>query len=301
MENAKILVTGATGTTGGSAIQTLLQLKVPVRALVRETDARSEQLSAQGAEIVQGDLTDFESVSKALKGITGAYFVYPIQVPGLLEATAFFAQAAIEEGVRSIVNMSQITARRVAKSHAARNHWFAERLLDRSGIPVTHLRPTLFSEWLTYVAGAIKEKSILPLGFGDGRYAPIAGEDIGRVIAAILNSPTEHAGKVYPLYGPKELSQYDVAELLTKALGRKITYVPMEIDAFVALLKDMGFNGHFQQHMANVAQDCRDGVCSGTNDLVQKITGQGPLGMTDYIAKNKALFIKSEKTNEVAA
>jgi hypothetical protein len=42
-------------------------------------------------EIVQGDLSDFEAVSEALKGITAAYFVFPIRVPGILESTAFFA------------------------------------------------------------------------------------------------------------------------------------------------------------------------------------------------------------------
>jgi uncharacterized protein YbjT (DUF2867 family) len=61
-----ILITGATGTTGSTAIKTLLELKVRVRALVHKKDARSEQLSAQGVEIVQGDLFDFETVSEAL-------------------------------------------------------------------------------------------------------------------------------------------------------------------------------------------------------------------------------------------
>src|SRR5271170_1803340 len=182
MSNKKILITGATGATGSSSIETLLALKIPVRAFVHKRDARSEQFSAQGVEVVQGDLSDFETVSEALTGVTGAYFVYPIQVPGLLEATAFFAQAAIEEGVGAIVNMSQITAKRLAKSHAARNHWLAERLWDRSGIPVTHLWPTLFAEWLTYLSRAIREQNILPLPFGEARYAPIAAEDLGRVI-----------------------------------------------------------------------------------------------------------------------
>jgi NAD(P)H dehydrogenase (quinone) len=290
MKNRKILVTGATGATGGSAITKLLELKIPVRALVHKADARSEQLRASGAEIIQGNLADFEAVNEALKGITGAYFVFPIQVPGILEATAFFAQAAIEQGVSSIVNMSQISARRTAKSHAAQNHWIAERLLDRSGIPLTHLRPTLFAEWLMYQSQTIREKHIIPLAFGNARYAPIAGEDLGRIIAAILNDPTDHAGKTYPLYGSKELSQYDIAEILTQVLGKKITYVPMEIDAFKQMLKEMGFTPHFQQHMGNVAQDCIDGVFSGTNDLVEQFSGQKPLEMVDYIVKNKALF-----------
>src|SRR3984957_4580666 len=167
MEDRKILVTGATGATGGNAITTLLELKVPVRALVHQLDARSEQLSELGVEIVQGDLSDFDAVSKALKGITGAYFVFPIQVPGILEATAYFAQAAIEQGVSAIVNMSQISAGGIAKSHGGVNHLISERLLDRSGIPVTHLRPTFFAEWLMYFSKSIREKNTLPLPFGD--------------------------------------------------------------------------------------------------------------------------------------
>ena len=51
----KILITGATGAVGKNAIKKLLELKVPVRALVHKADARSEQLSAQGVEIVLGE------------------------------------------------------------------------------------------------------------------------------------------------------------------------------------------------------------------------------------------------------
>jgi NAD(P)H dehydrogenase (quinone) len=291
----KVLITGATGATGGNAIKKLLELKVPVRALVHQVDERSKKLSSQGVEIFQGDLSDFESVSEALQGITAAYFVFPVKVAGLLEATAVFAQAALEQGVEAIVNMSQISARRIAKSHAAQNHWIAERLLDRSGIPVTHLRPTFFAEWLMYVSESIREKNMFPLPFGDARYAPIAAEDQGRVIAAILNDSAEHAGKIYPLYGPKELTQYEVADLLTQVLGRRITYVPVEIDAFREIWNEMGYSPYIQQHISAVAQDCRDGVFSGTNDLVEKLTGEKPMPMLDYIVKNKAHFVSQQK------
>ena len=134
-----VLITGATGSTETNAIARLLELNVPVRALVHKVDKRSEKLGAQGVEIVEGDLSDFDSVSTALKGVTGAYYMYPIQVPGILEGTAIFAQAAIEEGVGFIVNMSQIAARKVAKSHASQDHWIAERLFDR--FPVAHFTP----------------------------------------------------------------------------------------------------------------------------------------------------------------
>ncbi len=291
MADKSILITAATGATGRNAIATLLDLKIPVRALVHRIDARSEQLRTQGVEIIEGDLSDFSVLDAALEGITEAYFCYPIQIPGIVESTAFFAQAALEHGLRAIVNMSQISARRISRSHAARNHWIAERLLDRSGIPVTHLRPTFFAEWLIYFAETIRQDSVLPLPFGDARYAPIAAEDQGRVIAAILNDPAKHAGQIYPLYGPVELSEYEVAEILTDVLGRKITYDALEIEDFMPIwAKAAGSNDFNQQHISSVAQDCREGVFSGTNDWVENITGRKPVGMREFIEKNKALF-----------
>jgi NAD(P)H dehydrogenase (quinone) len=190
----QVLVTGATGNTGGYAIKYLLAQQVSVRALVHQIDKRSDALAAMGVEIVVGDLLDLESVTSALKDISSAFFVYPIKFPGIIEATAYFAQAALANGVGHIVNLSQFGAHRHVKSHGAQNHWIAERLFERSGVPVTQLRPTLFAEWFLYQATNIKSKSQFYLPFGDARFAPIATEDIRRVIAAILADPAPHAG-----------------------------------------------------------------------------------------------------------
>jgi uncharacterized protein YbjT (DUF2867 family) len=135
-------------------------------------------------------------VRRALDGIQSAYFVYPI-LPGLLDATAYFAQSAKEAGVPAVVNMSQVSARREAKSHAARDHWPSERIFDWSGLGVTHLRPTIFSEWLLrpYVRPMIRDEGVIKLPFGQRRHAPIAAEDQSRLIASILLNPEPHVGK----------------------------------------------------------------------------------------------------------
>src|SRR5258707_13924665 len=145
MGSERFLITGATGLTGGEIARCLLERTYQVRAFVHQENERSEQLQGSGAEIVVGDLLDFMTVRPALEGVAGAYFVYPI-APGLVEATAYFAQAAKEANVPTIVNMSQISARREAKSHAAFNHWIAEQVFDWSGLGVTHLHPTFFAQ-----------------------------------------------------------------------------------------------------------------------------------------------------------
>jgi uncharacterized protein YbjT (DUF2867 family) len=189
--------------------------------------------------------------------------------------------------------MSQITARRTAKSHGAQNHWLAERVWDRSGVPVTHLRPTLFAEWLMYQYKSIKNDNRFVLPFADGIYAPIAAEDQGRVIAAILADPIKHAAKTYSLYGPQEMNQYEIASTLSAVVGREITYVPVEIDVFKKMMEaDLNIvnTPWFIQHVGAIAQDCRDGIMAGTNDLVFQLTGQQPITIKDYIIKNINLF-----------
>ena len=287
----QVLVTGATGNTGGYAIKYLLEQQVPVRALVHQIDKRSDALAAMGVEIVVGDLLDLESVSSALKDISSAFFVYPVKYPGIIEATAYFAQAALENGVDHVVNLSQFGAHRHVKSHGAQNHWIAERLFERSGIPVTQLRPTLFAEWFQYQASNIKSKSQFYLPFGDARFAPIATEDIGRVIASILVNPAPHAGKSYDLFGPKILDMTEAAAIFSEALGRKITYVPIDSETFAGIVKTaMNADPYLIQHLSSLGQDLKDGRTAGMNDLVETLTGQQPMDMLEFINRNRMAF-----------
>jgi NAD(P)H dehydrogenase (quinone) len=78
MESKMFLVTGATGDTGSMVAQFLLENGHKVRAFVHKNDERSTKLADLGAEIVIGDLLDFQSVRPTLDGVSGAYFVYPI-------------------------------------------------------------------------------------------------------------------------------------------------------------------------------------------------------------------------------
>src|SRR6202789_4714091 len=108
MSGTEILVSGATGRTGGAAIAELLKMGRSVRAYVRSDGERASALRKQGVEIAVGDFTDIDAIRAAMEGIRSAYFLYPI-APGILGAAAYFAQAAKEAGVTAIVNMSQIS------------------------------------------------------------------------------------------------------------------------------------------------------------------------------------------------
>ena len=283
-----ILITGATGATGRGAVYALLKRGFQVRAFVHSDDERSRRLSHEGADVAVGDLLDFHAVRRALDGVQRAYFIYPI-VPGIAQATMQFAQAAREVGVDLIVNMSQISARREAKSDAALQHWLSERVFDWSGVPVTHLRPTYFAEWLVYMRNMIREGRIsVPFGPA-GRHAPIAAEDQAAVIAAILSEPDEHRGRTYPLFGPVELTMPEIADIVGRTLGRTIRYekIPAEQWAQEIGARNAPF---LAQHLGEVAIDHDNGIFAGTNDVVERIAGRPPMDVAEFVERHRTAF-----------
>jgi NAD(P)H dehydrogenase (quinone) len=292
VSEADILISGATGRTGGGAIDELLKMGRRVRAYVRTDDERAAALRQRGVDIAVGDFTDIDDIRAAMEGIKSAYFLHPI-APGIISAAAYFAQAAKEAGVTAIVNMSQISARRESASHAAQDHWVSERVFDWSDVPTTHLRPTFFADWLVYphFAKEIWATKKIEFPFENGRHAPIASDDQGRVIAHILASPEGHEGKTYTLTGPVEMNHTEIAAVMSDVLGAKIEYAPTSIKEFRNKMENLyKFPPFLTQHLVEVAQNYRDGIFSGANDTVERITGTPALSVQQFIAQNRTVF-----------
>ncbi|TKI08868.1 NmrA family NAD(P)-binding protein [Martelella alba] len=301
MSKADILITGATGRTGGATIDELLNMGKSVRAYVRAENENTQALRKKGVEIAFGDFTDLNAIRAAMEGIKSAYFLYPI-APGILSATAYFAQAAKEAGVTALVNLSQKSARRDATSHAAQDHWVSERVFDWSDVPVTHLRPTFFADWFIYpwFAREIWARKKIEFPFGQGRHAPIATEDQGRVIATILAKPYGHGGKTYSLHGPIEMDLADIAQVMSEVLGTKIEYAPTSIEDFKEKMENIyKFPPFLVQHLVEVAKDYQGGtIFNGTNDNVEVISGVAPLLMPAFFNTYRACY--SDPTQPVS-
>jgi uncharacterized protein YbjT (DUF2867 family) len=289
--NAKFLIAGAGGqhgATGNHVARQLLARKLPVRAFVFHADQRSERLAALGADVVAGDLHDIEGVRRAMRGISRAYFVYPL-AEGLLEAITVFAAAAKESGVEFIVNMSQITAEPDFPSHAARQYWLAEHILDWSGIGVTHLRPTLFLEnWLVF-ADAIRKESKIFLPYGQGKSAPVCAEDVARVIVSVLVDPAPHRGKTYVPTGPRSLTMSELAAIFGRVLGKSIEYVDLPIAPWAQALAQFR-TPYVIEYLSRVAEAHQRGDLDVQTDVVREVGGAPPKSPDAFVAENRAAF-----------
>jgi NAD(P)H dehydrogenase (quinone) len=282
---------GSHGATGNHVARQLLERGLQVRAFVRQADERANELRRLGAEIAVGDIRDYEVVRAALDGVQRAYFTYPL-ADGLLIATAVFAAAGKQTGLQSVVNMSQITARPDHASPAARQHWLAERVLDWSGIGVTHLRPPFFLENLFNVAApTLRTEGKIYLPYGLGRHAPIAGDDIARVAVGILTNPAAHRGKTYVPTGPASLSMTEQASVFSRVMGRPVEYVDIPVESWRQILSQVDvMTPWLIEHLSRVAESHQHGEFDAVTDVVETIGGVPPQSLEAFIRKNQIVF-----------
>jgi uncharacterized protein YbjT (DUF2867 family) len=284
----RILVTTANGDTGRPMVEYLLKAGLQVRAMVRTDDARAQRLRESGAEVVVGDSLTFRDVRTALDGVQRAYFNFPVG-EGLVEAAVMFAQAAIEEGVELIVNMSQIQSRPQARSKATQNHWLSEQIFEWSGVPTTNLRVTFFMEWLTYIGHLIRNgRYVMPFD-ADSRFAPIAGRDIALTAATILANPEAHGGHTYTLTGPVEYSHRELAAEVSRVLTKDLPFERVTVPTFLELLgipDDTAKLKHFEA----VTIDQQEGRLAGVSDAAATIIGQPLSTVEDFLNEHRSLF-----------
>jgi NAD(P)H dehydrogenase (quinone) len=284
--NKLFLVTGATGDTGRPTVKLLCEKGYRVRALARREDRRAQDLRDLGAEVVLGDMLDINEMRNAIKGATGAYFVFPL-ADGLVEASAMFAQVAKEEKLDLVVNMSQKQSRPSAHSPATTRHWLSEQVFNWSGVPTTHLRVTFFAEWLLYIAHLIRKgRYVVPFD-ADSRFAPIPASDIARVIVGTLENPKKHAGATYALHGPVEYSHQEIAGLLSKTLDKTVLFEQVTVSEFLKLLGMEGDKAK-QAHFEAVRIDQQEGLLAGTDSTGIEIIGRPLMSLGEFILANRS-------------
>ncbi len=300
-----ILVTGVPGHVGGigSAVAASLRRRgLPVRALARRENEHTDALRAHGVDIVKGDLTRPGDVAAALAGCRRLYFGLSVS-PRYLEATAAVAAVArAHVGLEALVNISQMTVSQMSLTETTdspqqRQHWLCEQVLNWSGLPVVHVRPTVFlqnpffSEW---AAESIARNSTIWLPFGDGRTSPVDAGDVAEVIAAILADPAPHVGKTYELTGPRCQDMNGVAAEYADALGRPIRYVDAPFDQWRdEELGRRNLPSHLCEHLLTMARLHAANRYDRLTHDVEAITGKPAMGIREFVARNKARFEKS--------
>jgi uncharacterized protein YbjT (DUF2867 family) len=267
--------------------------------MTHHDDERAEALRALGAEVVVGDLTRPQDVARALTGCRRMYFAMSVS-PDYLEAATTVATVCRTLGcLETLVSMSQLTvsrmtALRIDESRQQRLHWLSEQVLDWSGLPVTHVRPTVFLEnplFTALAADSIRRDGTLSLPLGAGRSSPVAARDVARVVTVLLAEPHRHDGRAYELTGPRSEDMPAVAAEYARALGRPVRYVDVPPDQWAErVLPEAGLTPHVRQHLVTLARMHRENRFDRLTATVEQLTGAPAQTIESYVAEHRDRF-----------
>jgi uncharacterized protein YbjT (DUF2867 family) len=247
-----IFVTGGTGFVGGHVVRELRSRDLPVRCLVRNPN-KAAKLSAADVELVEGDVTDPESVRRGIAGCETVVHLVAIRQGSeeqfrriMVEGTRALLSAAEEAGVQRFVHMSALGTSEATKDSVPyyRAKWDSERLVEGAAIPHVIFRPSFIfgtdGGILPTFAKLARLSPVTPIvGNGKQRIQPIWADDVAAYFAEATSRP-DAAGRLFELGGPDAVTWNEFWERLKRARGlrRPSLHVPMSLMRVNALVTE---------------------------------------------------------------
>jgi uncharacterized protein YbjT (DUF2867 family) len=252
--------------------------------LVRQA-ARGSALAETGAEIAVGDLDVGASIDDAMTGIDVVVLVSPAVPAQELNVVHSAARAGAAHVVKA-------TSKASNDSPIARRRWQTEieTGLAASGLPHTLLRSNAYMQNVLAVAPAIAKFDGFGSSAGRGRIGMVDARDVAAVAASVAASPASHAGKTYWLTGPELISNFDVAAVLSKLLGRTITYRPLAFDEDRDTMVRAGVPKQVAEMNAQAFSLIAGGDAEWLSDDVQAILGRPGRSFERFAADHAASF-----------
>ena len=257
------VVLGANGRAGGETARALIELRKPVRVVLRRPE-QAETWKTLGADVAIGSIDDKPGLAAAMKDAQGGFLLCPPPLGGdpygrANEVGAALAAAVRQAGLPKVVALSSIGAQHATGTGVIATLNSLEKHLEAAAPSTTFLRPGYFVETWAEVAPAVLADGVLPSFLEPSQKIPmVSTTDVGRTAARLLAD--DFTGKrVVELRGPQDWSAQDVASAFGSVLGRHVetAFVPPEARAAVLA------QGGVPRDVADALLGMYDGIASG--------------------------------------
>jgi uncharacterized protein YbjT (DUF2867 family) len=279
-----ILLTAANGRTGRAVLSALASRGADVRAFVRDS-AQAEALTALGAaEVVLGDLGDDASVAAAALGCATVVHIGPPMHPDEVAITDRVLKAADDGGAEHFVYYSVMHPFRRDVRHHALKLEATEHVVE-AGLPYTVLEPARYMQHLEPIWSRVVDEGIHAMPFSvDARFNVVDLLDLAEATALVATEPG-HMYATYELAGPESLSQRDMAEALTRALGRDVVAQAVSLDAMEAAARAKGISDDriAQMRIMNAHYDAHGFL--GNPNVLQWLLGRPAATYAEYVKR----------------
>jgi uncharacterized protein YbjT (DUF2867 family) len=288
-----ILVSGASGTVGSEVVKQLFSsTDAKIKAAARSVE-KIKNLESSKVKVVSIDYNKPESLKEALKDVDKLFLLTP-DVPNADELASNLVNEAKRTGVRYIVKQSVMGADEGANVGTMRLHRKAERIIEESGIPYTFLRPNEFMQnFINFHGHSIKNNNAFYLPLENAKVSVVDVRDIAAVAVKALTENgdnNKHNNKTYLITGPEALSYHQMADLLSNATGKKISYVSISEEEARAAMKEMGMDVWLINTISELANYFKKGYASQVSSVVEEVTGKKPVSFSQFAQDYTSAF-----------
>lgn len=279
--SSPILVIGALGNVGAEVVKHILARGGQVRAADIDSQKISERFGAE-VESVRFDFTDPSTYQATFNGVEKMFFMRPPHIANIQRDMVPAMDAAKRAGVKYAVFLSLIGIEKTTYVP----HYKVETYLRQINLHTTFLRCSFFMQNLNTVHRAeIRDRNEIFVPVGRAKTSFIDARDIGAVAAVALLDG--HAGRNYDLTGAEALDYWEVAQIMSEVLGRRIAYRnPSPLHFFFASLR-RGVGFAFALVTTGLYTSTRFGMADIVTNEVEKITGRKPITFRKYVMDYK--------------
>ena len=292
MNTETILIVGAAGNNGVATLESLINKNndnFKIRAGVRSAE-KSKQLKSQYPSIETAviDLDAPETLKTAFENVSRVFII-----PGNVENRAEHAKNAIDAAVASgtvkhVVLYSVVGAEWEAILFA-RQFREAEKYLEASGLPWTHLRTIWFQENFLGWADGVKN-GIFYFGVRDGEFAPLNVKDIGEIAANVLTT-NGHESKAYNITSPELVSGQATADIFSNVTGHHVAYISPDENTTLQSLLSSGWPEWQEKGVLELFEVFASNQAAVVSPDGQALLGRPLTKLAGYLENNKAMFI----------
>lgn len=281
----KILLTGSSGNVGSAVVEYLKSKEESFLAGVRKTEIN--HLENELIQYVPFDFEDKTTYSTALKDVTRVFLVRPPQLTDVKGIFIPFIQKCKEVGVKHIVFLSLLGV----QNNPFPPHYKIEKAIIASGIPYTFIRPSFFMQNLsTTHAIDIKERNDLFIPSGNAKISFIDTRDIGEIIARTLVEDG-HENKAYTITGAEAITYHQVANSMTKFLGRKISYSNPNLIKFRKDMINRGIKKDFVTVMMVLYLTTKLGMANHVTNTAEILLNRKPRSIDEFIRDHLEVWL----------
>lgn len=280
----RIAIAGATGRVGKALVTRLIGDPVDLVALSRAPEPAGLPDVVATAKV---DFADTSSLTAALQGVDRLFLAHGTSVHQVAHEIALIDAARVA-GVRHIVKLSVMGP--ASTLHPFDWHMAIEAHLAGGDIGYTLLRPSSFMDILGR-AGAPVASDSWGGAAGEGRVNLIDSRDVADVArVALLDTAHLHVQRAWHLTGPATVSMPEVAEELSRLLGKPVTYRHRSPDEHRAVLIQSGLSDLVADVLLGIDRLFRDSVLAETTATVADLTGRAPRSVGDWLRENVQRF-----------